>query len=115
MIGAANIGPGTAHSIGAASGYSSPGLVGAPRELTSLDNAIDSLSSIVSDLGCALEQLERRLHSVLLPTPPHPTGDGKSLQSVNHVQSPAVDQLQEQRARMERLICRVNDMAIRAG
>jgi hypothetical protein len=85
----------------------------APREMSGLDHAVSGFGNALSEMDGALEQLEKRLYSVLRPVPPQPTGNDKTLAGVCPVQSPVVDQMQTLRAHLERLICRVNDIGNR--
>lgn len=83
------------------------------RELGVLENAIHGTGGAITELTCALDNLERQMAQVLRPNPPMPTGDGKSLAQVNPITSPAVERLHGERRRIEVLIMRVNDLASR--
>jgi hypothetical protein len=95
------------HSI-AGSTLGSSGAIA--REASGLEHSLNGLGNHVAELEAAVDQLEQRLYGVLRPCAPMPVGEQK-LNAVSPVQSPAVDRVQAERGRLERLICRVNDIS----
>jgi hypothetical protein len=98
---------GAMNASGIAPGYGSD-----QQTSSGLQCAIGINHKLVSELDSVMDHMEQKLSGVLRPVPPQPAGNEK-LQGVSPVVSPAVDELNSLRRRLEGLISRVAGIADR--